>query len=474
MGRGIVYGLLTRTLFIVGAYVIHVYAGRVLKPELYGTFGVILAILAISSIFYSNGVREAIAKNISTHPQCARYIFSVGLLVQLAFGIPIAIVIFLFADHAARVFQDHHLALPLKICSAVILAQCLYYVYLGTLNGLRKFLAESVVGIVYSVVRPVTVVLAIGAGYGVAGAVWGFLIASVLAAVVGHGVRGALDNTPIALSFRQMLTPATSNILTFGAITVLLNVDLLFVKNLVSSADAAGLYTAASAFSKPPYWLMFSFGAIALPLVTSRFANGDLAQCRRYLTQVIRYSTLLVLPLAVIIAATAEELLILFYSEEYSRAHQSLTLLVFGVWLIGLISIMAHMMIAIGKEHLMAAMALGAIALDAVFNMVLIPYFGLVGAALATTLSALGLLIVCGGYVLSRIGLDLTFVSVLRLTGLSIALYIAPGIPYLAETPLIVQYVILYAGFGIALVVVRELGPMDWAVIRQLVQTREK
>ncbi len=473
MGRGIIYGLITRALFIIGAYVIHVYAGRTLQPELYGTLGVILAILTITSIFYSNGVREAIAKNISSFPRSAERIFSMGLRVQLVIGIPIALAVFFLAGGIASFFQDENLVVPLQICSAVIVFQCLYYVSLGTLNGQKKFLAESVVGITYSVARPIAVVVLIGVGYAVTGATWGFLIASALAAVVGYLSLGVAGKDSPTLSMRRMFTPAFSNILVFGAITVLLNIDLLFVKYLIPSPEDAGLYTAASAFSKPPYWLVFSFGAVALPMVASRFIQGDMVQCRVYLSQVIRYSTILVLPLTVIIAATAEELVVLFYAEEYAGAYQSLSILVFGVWLIGLVSIMAHIMIGIGKESIMAAMAVSSIVLDAGLNLLLIPGFGLLGAALATSLSAVVLLLVCGGYVVKKIGLDFSLLSLFRLTGLSIVLFFSPRIPGLAEIPLLVQYVVLYAGFAIALIIVREIGPNDWVIAKRLIQPRK-
>lgn len=473
MGRGVLYGLIARGLFILGAYVVHVYAGRVLQPERYGTLGVILAILTLCAIFYSNGVREAVARHIATAPQSGAVILAKGLQVQLGIGLPLAGLLVLLAQDIAMLFQDPGLVLPLQLCAAVIVLQCLYYLYLGAINGQRRFLAESVVGIVYSVARPVAVVALIALGYGVLGAVWGFVLASAVAAAVGYAMRGRLGHEPAEFKIRDVFAPATHNILVFGAITCLLNMDLLFVKGLLSQADAAGLYTAAVMFSKPPYWLMFSFGAVALPLVAACYARGDVVQCRLYLSQVMRYSLLLVLPLAVIMAATAEPLLVFFYTQAYAEAHASLSILMLGGTLIGMLGILAHVMIAIGRERLMAVMAMMTAALDSLLNLLLIPPLGLLGAALATSLSALALLLACGIYLARCLGLGVSPWSLLRIGAVSVLLFFASQVAVVAQMPLIVQYIVLYLGFAIALLLVGEIGRADWGVVKRLIHGKK-
>lgn len=471
MGRGVLYGIINRTIMVIGAYVIHVYAGRVLQPQLYGTFGVILSIMAILSIFLSNGVREAVSKNISTFPQYARRIYHAGIKVQLGLSVPMALAVFALSGRIASFLGDENLLIPLRICSAIILVHSLYFVHCGALNGLKRFLAENTVGSVYSAVRPVAVVFLIAAGWGVAGAMWGFLAASVTATLTGRILLGrTADDRDTALDNRKMFVPAISHIVIFGAVTVLLNVDLFFVKSLMPLAQDAGLYTAAAAFSKPAYWLAVSFGEVALPLVAASFAVRNIAQCRLYLSQVVRYITILFLPMIVIIAFSAEDLIVFFYAQSYAQAHLPLSILVFGIWLVGLASAMAYIMVAIGRERLMAIMALGTIALDIGLNTVLIPRLGLPGAALATSISAFGLLLAGGGYVGVKIGIDIRLSTIIRVTALSVILAWLTRLPLVADVPLIPRYILLYAAFGAALVATREMGPDDWAIAKRLLR----
>ena len=474
MGRGVVYALLNRFFFVVGGYAIHVYVGRALSPVGYGTFGVVLALLTITSIVLNNGVQQAVSRSISNRPGSAKSVYRQGFAVQSFLAVGIGLLVFSAADSIALFFADAALAAPVKICFGVILVQSWFYVQMGVLNGQKQFLSENIIGIVYSIVRPIAVVILIAAGFGVAGAMWGFLAAGILAVTAGIFLLIDIPAGPSDLRLKSLVSGSLFNMVIFGAITVLLHVDLLFVKHFMVNSSGTGIYTAASAFAKPAYWALFSFGTVALPLLTSSFRDGDIPQCRIYLAQVLRYSTLLVLPFVVLVVATSEEFIVFFYTQKYALAHQPLSILVVGIWCVGLISIMAHAMIAIGKEKLMALLSVGAILLDLLLNAMLVPRYGLAGAALATSLSAVLLLAASGMFVSRQIAIKLRPLRLLRLGLLCLLLYLASGTQALAGMPLLIRYVLLYSGFVAGLVLVGEVGAADRVVLQRLYAPRAR
>jgi O-antigen/teichoic acid export membrane protein len=431
-----------------------------------------LSILMISYLFLSNGIKQAVSKNIAVHPLAAKTIFYKGLSIQCVAAACLAVVVSGFSQEIATFFKDANLVSPLRYLGAIILFQGALFVIIGSLNGLRRFFAESIVFGTYSIARAFAVVLLVWLGFGVDGAVWGFLIASMLATAIGFLMSTRFPDKGVNLCGKDIWGPAISNIVIFAAAVVLLNIDLLFIKRLLVGSDSAGLYTAAAAFSKIPHRFLYVFGAVSFPLVASSFNRGNMTQCRAYVSQVFRYSTLIFLPAIVIISATSEDLLTLFYGADYQGAGPALTILIFGVWFVGISAIIAHLMIAIGKGRLMALMSLSVIVLDAFLNMVLIPRFGLTGAAFSTSLSAFIWIIFSGAYIATKIGLDVTPVTAFRLVVLSIMLYLVPQIPPLSRTSLLIQYPVLYAGFILALFVTREVGPNDWAVLKRMVRPR--
>lgn len=472
MSRGILYSLIAKGLFVLGAYIIHIYGGRRLGAGLYGTFGVVLSLLTISYIFVSNGISQAVSKEIALYPNSAKKIFHIGLFIHFILAAVIALIVSGLAGGLAGFFKDHNLVMPLRICGAVIFVRGIFFVFTAALNGLKRFSEENILVGIYSIIRPAAVLILIGLGFGVSGAIFGFLIASIFATAIGIPMMAGAANEPHNVKIKDILKPAIANILIFGSMAVLMNIDLLFVKRFMLGMDSTGLYTAAAAFSKAPYWFCFAFGSVALPLVASSFGRGDFPQCKIYISQVIRYSTLIFLPLIVILSATSKDLIVLFYKPDYGLAGPPLRILMFGIWFVGLASIMAHLMIAIGSERLMAFISVIAIVLDVVLNSSLIPRFGLNGAAMATSLSAFVLLLASGWCVIKRIGIDITPLTLCRLAILSIILYLAPHISVFEKLPLLVNYVILYAGFALGLILTREIGPNDWIVIKRLIGSR--
>lgn len=472
MSQGIFYNLIARSLFILGAYIIHVSVGRRFGLDLYGTFGVSLAILTISYIFLDNGVRQAISRLIALHPESAKGIFRKGFWVQLVISLPIAMAVFGFSGKIATFFNDTHLSVPLQICGIIILVQAQFFISMGTMNGQKRFLSESFVISIYSIIRPAAVLLFVWKGFGVVGAVSGYLFASVCAAFIGIMMLLGVPDRPIRLKIKDVFQSAAMNIIIFGSMAVLMNIDLLLVKRFLGDGKCTGLYTAASAFSKPPCLLLFTFGAIGLPLIARSYGNSNIAQCKIYFSQIVRYSIIIFTPVISLIAVTSTELVISFYNPEYISAGLALRVLTVGLWFIGNAYILAHVMIAIGSEHFMAMFSVITIILDVLFNLLFIPKFGINGAAFATTLSAFMLLIACGCYVTIKIGLEITVKTILRLTFLLFIISYIPGLLPLDKIPLLVQYTILYALYAAGLFMTGEINMEDRVMLKQLIEQK--
>jgi len=165
--------------------------------------------------------------------------------------------------------------------------------------------------------------------------------------------------------------------------------------------------------------------------------------------------------------------LFFFFNHEYKPAGSPFSILIFGIWFVGLVSIMAHFMIAVGKELLMAIMSIFTIVLDMILNIILVPIFGINGAAIATSLSAFLLLIGSGWYLVKKIGFDITPLTVFRLLSLLTIIYFIPQISAFNKIPLLIQYAILYFGFCIGILVTREIGNEDWIVLKRLIQPKK-
>jgi stage V sporulation protein B len=192
-----------------------------------------------------------------------------------------------------------------------------------------------------------------------------------------------------SLSYRKMISFAISVTISFSAVTLISNVDLLAIKALLRDNVLVGLYTSASTLSRIPYEFFTVFAVTVLPSVALAKSLEDLDLVKKYARQTLRYVLILMLPCSVIISICAERLIVIFYSQEYQMAANSLSLLVWGSSFMGLFVIMISILNGLGKAALGMFFSTSLIPVSVFLNIFLIPRYGILGAAAATTITAL-------------------------------------------------------------------------------------
>ncbi len=154
-------------------------------------------------------------------------------------------------------------------------------------------------------------------------------------------------------------------------------------------------------------------------------------------------------------------------------AGMPLAILSFGIFLIGLFGILAHVMIAIAKEKQAAILSVGIIIINLILNYTLIPVFGIAGAAMATLISAV-LLTACSGWIVVRtVGIDLQLRSLFRIPALLVLLYYFSGSGITEAVSLPLAYIILYGLFSASLLISGEISKQDLDVIKGIVIKRK-
>lgn len=470
MSKGIIYNLISRLIFIFGAYAIHIYLARLLGPEKYGVFGVCVAILTICYVFLNNGVRQVVSKSSAKFPDGAKYFQKKGITVQLTISTILGLLLIIFSKNIAFIFNDKELIKPLYLSGIIIITQSLYFVYTGALNGLKKFGCENAVLSTYGFVKPVVAILLVYLGFEVIGALTGFLIASIVAVVLGIILTRNLGNKKYdAIKVSNILKSSIPIMVIFGGITIIMNFDLLSVKHFMLEGQFSGYYTSAAAISKLSYWVLFAFGSVLLPFVTSSFHKNDIKQTRKYINEIIRYSLLIVLPVVFLFSFYADNVVCLIYGESYQPAGDVLKILIFGLIGLGLISIFSHIMIGINQETLMIGYSLIGIVMAIILNIIFVPRIGMIGGAISTTISAGVVAILSYSFIKRRLNMKLNVVSIVKVIGsIFLMLLIAYGINGV-EVNFVIKAVVLYLGYFLFLVLFKEINNDDVNVVKNLV-----
>ena len=199
-----------------------------------------------------------------------------------------------------------------------------------------------------------------------------------------RGFRGKLQAVAAVYTLRPWLAVALPLLLIDGSFVVLRQTDTLMIGMMVGTSSV-GIYAAALKTSAWVNFVLLAVNSIAAPMFAALYVEGDRANLQRLAATVARWMFPLALVVSVGLMVFADPILGLF-GAEFGAAKPAM------LWLIGgqLVNVGAgsvgYLLTMTGHQN-QCAIAVGCSAvLNFGLNLVLIPQFGLLGAAIATAI----------------------------------------------------------------------------------------
>ena len=403
--RGAFAGLLMTGLAMVLGIANSVLLGRVLGPEGYGLYSFAMILVGMVSVPFWYGMtilltREA-GRVVATGTQA-----DMGVLLAWCYGwtLRIALIVTISAALALWMFGDLLGPQRLAVCLAA-----LPMIGLSMLMPVSSTLLRGVGGLVRSqfcdlVARPSLSLLAV-------------LVLLAVFAHTGLGASGALvaQSTAIAgatllssywlmLGWRELPTASKSpaitytgrfrfrSLIAFSTFATLGSgfaaVDSLFLTTIEGNT-ALGIYRIAMIGVQLVTSLTAAINITVQPSIASLYAAGDHGRLQRLLTANARATLLMAALPVTILAVFAEPLLRLGFGSAYAAGAQALAIAALGQLLVSLAGPVTNLLTMTGNERTAIACLLAGIVLNVVLCTVLIPRFGMSGAAVATTAGGL-------------------------------------------------------------------------------------
>lgn len=261
-----------------------------------------------------------------------------------------------------------------------------------------------------------------------------------------------------------------------AAINVYTNLDTTMLGIMKDKAEV-GYYTAGIKIKNLLVSLTTSLGAVLLPRLSYYIEKGEKELFKRTVSKAFHFVLILGTAVTVYFIFMAEESLLLLGGNGYHDSIAPMQILMPTVLLIGLSNITGMQILTpCGEENKVLVSIVGGAVLDFVLNLLLIPNYGASGAAFATLLAELLVLIVqC--YYLRQLLRDIVkyipFWKYVVSVGAGIILML--GVKYGIEIPsvfaqsttlgaffeLAVTAVAFFGGEGIALILVKEPFVME-------------
>jgi O-antigen/teichoic acid export membrane protein len=460
LAKGTFYQVISGVIFVVSGYVIHIGLGRYLGPELYGIFGIVVSLLGINYLFLLTGVRDAVSRYIAQAPTFAYPILKQGLRVQGVLSLTLAFLYFCFARIIANWLNDPSLVHYIRLSAMAIPLTAMYTVYLGFYNGMRYFDKEAMIKSAYSITKVILVFCFVFLGFRISGAIFGYIVASLIVLLLAMYVFKC-EKTAHSFDYKTIVKFATPIVIFSVVSTLITSLDLIFVKAILQDNSKTGFYTAASNLTKTPLPIFYAFSLTLFPSISKSTSRTDLPQTQTYIKNFLKYLAMLLIPTAFLVSATSKNLVTLFYSNQFSSAGEPLKILIFGMLFFSIFTLLITVINASGRPIISMVFGLVIIPLNITLNLILIPSYQLVGAALATSFSILFGLFVAGIYVYSKFKALVDFGMLVKILVASLVIFAIAIVFPVSGFFLLVEYAILFVFYFLLLYLLKSVITED-------------
>lgn len=201
--------------------------------------------------------------------------------------------------------------------------------------------------------------------------------------------------TSAACETKKWIKSATPLMIAVGLVVVNSNIDIVMVGALEGDAEA-GQYRVSSRLAGFVLFFLLAANNAIGPIISSMHAKGEKEELQNKLTAISRLTLLCTLPVAVLLWIWPDEILTLLFGSAFAVGSLALIILVLANFFSVSMGQVGHVMSLVGQEKYTAYAALIAVVINITLNIILIPLYGINGAAIAT-----GCSIVCWNAILA-------------------------------------------------------------------------
>lgn len=313
-----------------------------------------------------------------------------GLVLSGAVSVLAGGATFLVAPLAASAFGSAELEFVLRVMALSLPVVVLEMVLIGATRGTGRMGAFVVVDqVLDGAVRLGAVAVVLALGHGLKAAALAYALAGVVtlaaAAVPARGiVLGAREGAKVQPAALLRFTGYQ-----WGAVVAgvgLLWLDTLLLGLWRPPADVA-VYTVATRTVLLGMVFILPIGIAFQPMIGRLYSVGDRPRLESMYAFATKWSTIVGCPPLVFLALFATPLLTLLYGDAYASGAWALALLALAQTANASTGPSGHIVTMIGRPDLVLVNSLAALLLNLVLNVILIPPYGMVGAAAAWAVS---------------------------------------------------------------------------------------
>ena len=485
IAKSVFWLTVSEIIFNISGYIIHSGVGRILGPADYGRYGLVITLTTMIIVLIGNGIPTAMSKFLSevfeTEPAMITVIKKKAFLLQASIIGVITVIFFFSAPLLAQALGDPGLTHLFKISTLIIPSFALASFYFYYFTGIHKFNLQAILKTVRSLAK-IVFILWLAWVFKLSGSIVGYILAPLFVFIIAYAIDKFWISKKIALlskeeqsllhlnsfSAKKLFNYAWPFTLFLLFYQIMTSIDLYMVKAILQNDFLTGIYNGALTIGRIPYYLFYALTIVLLPNISKLTSQKNNSQTETTILQSLRLM-LFLLPLGIILMIVfAQPIVNIFYGDAYKSVAQPMQILVIGISFLTVFYVLSFIFSGSGKVKLPMWIAFGGMLLNIVLNLILIPRYYLIGAAMATSVTSFFVMLASLHYIEKYFKVSIQTKSILKVLSVAgLTFMIAVFLP--AKNYLFIAWSLCLTLFYFAILYLwNEINNRDLALIKKI------
>lgn len=401
-------------------YLYRIIIARYYGPEVYGLFSLAFVIFNFFMVFASLGLFEGLIRFIPIYREDKnkiRYLIKFSKNILFYSSVFAGVLLFFSSEIiSTRIFHDSNLIIYLKFFSFLIPIHIFTNIYFSIIRSHERIKANSFgINILENLFKFLFIILFVCIGIKTATAV---SLSYILA--ISFGLIFAYVYCKFKLSYifveiflsrkdkvslRNKLISYSWPLILYAIIGTLMYYLDTFLIGYFKDAYWVGIYNAAIPIAMLLLLSSEIFMQMFLPMITKEMFSKNLIVVKELSKQVTKWICMINLPVTILIFLFPGIFINFLFGQEYLIGSNALRLLTIGQFIFSIAIIPNTLLLSKGKSKIILANLIFIGILNFILNFILIPKYGIAGAAFATSTSLiiLSVLVIIENYHFNKI-----------------------------------------------------------------------
>jgi len=369
---------------------------RFLGASDYGLVNLGFAVMNIAAAISLLGLNTGIQRFVSFYKgKGGRGQIKGTILGALKISFPLSLIltslIFFYADWISiNIFKETLLTPVLKIFAIAVPFWVLSDIFNSGTVGFQEIKYKIYSTLVFKdTFKLIAIVAFIALGYGVIGASIGWVMAIIFTAVLAFYYLEwrvfPIFNTEVkAVSVDKELLFFSLPLIFAGFAGLVTGWTDTVMLGYFRTTSEVGIYNAAMPTARLLGIVLSAFGIIFMPIVTELYAKGKIEDLRNVYASVTKWIFALILPGFLLMTLFSVSIISIMFGPEYVEGATALSILAFSFFVSALLGLAPSLLTTFGRTKIVMGCSFVCACSNILFNLILIPMYGINGAAIAT------------------------------------------------------------------------------------------